>query len=366
MLHSVLGTDYQLENGIHVHRWTDGKTSTSHFGFNPDSSKRFMSVLQNVDSDKLKINIKFKGSIYYQLKDLEWYLDQGATLFSSQLSADKKEQMNSFREQLIGIIQALEQCGLSFVATESDYDKLNDNEKNTLLALPNFMNAEHDESEKQQIGKPGVVNFWEYKLILFRLSTGDGKFKWINPFAKNRFMGKLAICEEGEEPDIENAPVLSLFMLFGKEVLRRYANTDYEQVYESLTSSDTTPSVINFALNAQCYLISVFDEDETNSEALNIAHRFGDWIKENFDTDTVVLNCLDLNRIQIEKRENKTLTLTDFRRLDNISKSEDITHRFAAFTLLEEYDKAEQCLIEMNVDTLESLKTYPEYFLYAK
>ena len=68
------------------------------------------------------------------------------------------EQMNSFREQLIKVIQALEQCSLSFIAADVDYDKLNDNEKNTLLALPNFMNDEHDESEKQQIGKPGVVN----------------------------------------------------------------------------------------------------------------------------------------------------------------------------------------------------------------
>jgi hypothetical protein len=107
----------------------------------------------------------------------------------------------------------------------------------------------------------------------------------------------------------------------------------------------------------------VFDEDETNTRVLDVAYRFGEWIIDNFEANALLL---DLNRIQIEKRQNKLLKITDIQKLDIISKNDDIVHKFAALTLLDEPDKAKQCLKEMDSSTRKLLETWPIYTLYEK
>jgi hypothetical protein len=108
----------------------------------------------------------------------------------------------------------------------------------------------------------------------------------------------------------------------------------------------------------------VFDADEENTEALEISNRYGEWIKNNYDMSETISDCLTLNRIQIEKRQSKFFSIADLRLLENISKSNDITHKCAAFILLEDWAKAKQCLDEMDDVTKKRFESYPEYFLF--
>jgi len=349
-----LGEDLpSLVKGVNISRVATGDGMKIYFGANPDVFNR--SIVLNFDTNE--INVTISGTLQQQLTDIDFVLKDD--LFLTLPSRDRTR-FTELYDFLLRIKTAWERCGMN---ADIDYSGLSANERNQLLNLVSLLSDEFDDSEPQGgiLKQFRIFNVLDKKILLHKKHSSSGKFMWANPY---EIFPKSWVTESNEngEPCVESAVVISTYLLCNKIVFAQYSNTDYDKVYQALIESEMPKFVIEqCVLKTQCSLISAYDVDSENKAVLDVAILFGDWLSENTSTDK---DCLFLNKLQILKRREGCLPPTAYEEIVKLSKSNNCSIQFAAYTLLDNPSKACEFLQQLEENEKDALMSTPIYYLY--
>lgn len=336
--------------------------------------KKEMSYIQIGKSLSIKINeemqeatfdIKMKGSLRNRIRDLEFIISMvenheltinGATI-----------KINSFENELIDELRKLfkywddvkRMLDVLGVKEDLDCDQLSDNDfKN----IKNFVNTV---LYNKEIGFPNVTENLYYgifeisnlEILLWYEKQSSGNYKIQNYFNHR----DIVFFENGNKNPID----ISQFLLLRKLDFSHVSNLDCDKVVEDLKDRPVTSmssEMMNFlALD----IITGYDKQEKKDDTLlALADRIYDILEKNpagADKDIIILN-----KLQIIKRR-RDITTDEIVQLALLKEeSKPLAIRCGAYILLDEFEKAKECLNAMKSKDKEEFIKYPIYSLYAK
>jgi hypothetical protein len=357
-----VGDSRMIDENIWATNLSNGNNNvTIHIGSNTAFEERSIKILFNKTTGQMNFNIKFKGTLSQQIKDINWVLECEASKKSIPLPAEKKIDFEEYKNSLIRLKDGLSKCGIT---EDIDISKLTDKERRELDFICRAVSYSQIDNEPEKNILFGRFSFSKYKILLYKRTSVDdnSKFDWVNPFVENQKLS-IALSNEADDFEPENGAITSVFMIAQRGEYAKYVNTNYNTVYEFLTSTEINDAVLELLLKVQCHMISAFDDDNTNSEVLELALKFGKWISENTDLDK---DYIYINMLQIFKRQGKQLSSSDYLKLLGLIKSDNYELRFASFTLLEELDNAIYSFNHLIPAVQEFYKNSPIYALFTE
>jgi hypothetical protein len=356
---AFVGNNGKITENIWASHFTNGaNTEVIHIGSNPVFDERSIKMEFNKTTSQANFNIKFQGTLTQQILDIEWLLDSEPVKKVLHISDERKEQYEEYKTALVRIKTSLTKCGIN---EDIDISKLTDKEKNDLAFLC-YSVTDIQDYDKSNNHLFGWFSFSKYKILLYKKQLGEdfSKLIWTNPFAENEKICLMSKNEKGEF-DPRDGAICSIFMLAQRGDYAKFVNTNYDIIYEFLTSTEINDAVLELLLQVQCHMISAFDDDNINTEVLDLALKFGKWIYDNTDLDK---DALLINTIQIQKRKGKQLSSSDCIKLLEFTKSDNYQLKFASFTLFGERDNALAAFSCLIPELQEIYKTMPIYALF--
>lgn len=324
-----------------------------------------LSIKMNKEMQEATFDIKMKGSLCNRIRDLEFIISMvenheitinGATI-----------KINSFENELIDELRKLfkywddvkRMLDVLGVKEDLDCDQLSDNDfKN----IKNFVNTV---LYNKEIGFPNVTENLYYgifeisnlEILLWYEKQSSGNYKIQNYFNHR----DIKFFENGNKNPID----ISQFLLLRKLDFSHVSNLDCDKVVEDLKDRPVTSmssEMMNFlALD----IITGYDKQEKKDDTLlALADRIYDILEKNpagADKDIIILN-----KLQIIKRR-RDITTDEIVQLALLKEeSKPLATRCGAYILLDEFDKAKECLNAMKSKDKEEFIKYPIYSLYAK
>lgn len=290
-----------------------------------------------------QITIDLKGTINQRLIDLE---------FAIEILKMKNDEIELVYKNLIAKRKLFDEIGLNH---DIDIIKLTDNDYEILKLIEYGIN---DGIELKSSNSLQTIEVAEYKCLFYISPLKDTKYKLLNPY-KNHITFPVQEREKDSGYIIDSLTI-PLFFIREKCLFYKYSNTDYNAIYEILTSMEITPYLIKYALNIQLKMIEAFDDNHADNEVLELALRFGEWLKDKTNIDK---DYLTINRIQILSRMEK-IQSSDYVELGAFTKSSNNGLRFATYVLLKDKKNASKELEEMDVELRSDFEKFPIYTLF--
>lgn len=336
--------------------------------------KKEMTYIQIGKSLSIKIDeemkegtfdIKIKGSLHNRIRDLGFIISlaenrevtiNGATIKIHPVENENVDELRKFYMYWSDVKQMLDVLG---VKEDLDCDQLSDNDfKN----IQNFVNAV---LYNKEIGFPNVTENLYYgifeisnlKILLWYEKQSSGNYKIQNYFNHR----DIVAFENGNKNPID----ISQFLLLRQLDFSHVSNLDCDKVVEDLKDRPVTSmssEMMNFlALD----IITGYDKQEKKDDALlALADRIYDILEKNpigIDKDII-----SLNKLQIIKRRRE-ITTDEIVQLALLKEeSKPLATRCGAYILLDEFEKAKECLNAMKSKDKEEFIKYPIYSLYEK
>jgi hypothetical protein len=356
-----VGSNRMIDDYIFSSSLSDGNnTEIFYIGSNHDFSLRSIKMVLNKTTSRIDFDIKPIGTLTQNIYDLNWLLNDDLAQKVIRLPAEKRKEFEEYKNRVIRIKSTLTKCGIT---EDIDISKLTDNEREELEFLYYSVTESQSISESEDY-LFGRFNFSKYKILLYKRPDRPDytKFIWSNPFTEN---DKFVVTSKNDDTESEHKDeaLTSIFMIAQRDVYAKFANTDYNNVFEFLTSTEINDTVLGLLLQEQWHMISAFDDDNTNTEVLELALRFGKWIYDNTDLDK---DYVYINTLQILKRQGKLVSSSDYLKLLELSKNDNNELRFASFTLLGERDNALDSFNFLVPAVQELYKTTPIYNLFTQ
>lgn len=311
------------------------------------------------------IKIKINGNLSERIRDLEFIVSlaeerhitiNGKTMIINPIS---KKQIDEFKELLRywnDVKKMLEALG---VKEELDCDNLTDKDYNN---IHNYVNAILYDKE---IGFPNLTEEYHYGLfaisnlaiLLWCEKQNSGNYKvqnFFNPL-------NIVVFEDNNAEPVN----ISQFALLQQLDFSHVSNLDIDKIVADLKTkpmNDISSEIINsLALD----IISGYDKQEEKDDSLlMLAESIFDILDNNpVGIDEDIIN---LNKLQIIKRRRK-ITVDEIVRLALLKQeSKPLQIRCGAYILLEEFEKANDCLRMMKDNDRERFIKYPIYSLYER
>ena len=324
-----------------------------------------LSIKMNEEMQEATFDIKMKGSLRNRIRDLEFIISMaenheltinGATLKINSFENEMTEELRKRYRYWSDVKQMLDVLG---VKEDLDCDQLSDNDfKN----IKNFVNTV---LYNKEIGFPNVTENLYYgifeisnlEILLWYEKQSSGNYKIQNYFNHR----DIVFFENGNKNPIDISP----FLLLRKLDFSHVSNLDCDKVVEDLKDRPVTSmssEMMNFlALD----IITGYDKQEKKDDTLlALADRIYDILEKNpvgIDKDFV-----SLNKLQIIKRRRE-ITTDEIVQLALLKEeSKPLATRCGAYILLDEFEKAKECLNAMKSKDKEEFIKYPIYSLYAK
>lgn len=311
------------------------------------------------------INIKINGNLSERIRDLQFIVSlieerhmtiNGAIM---EINPINKKQIDKFKELLRywnDVKKMLEALG---VKEELDCDNLTNKDYNNIY---NYVNAVLYDKE---IGFPNLTENYHYGLfaisnlaiLLWCEKQNSGNYKVQNFFNP---LNIVIFDDDNTEP-----VNISQFALLRQLDFSHVSNLDIDRIVEDLKikpMNNMSSEIINsLALD----VISGYDKQKRkDASLLMLAESIFDILENNPEGLDEDINTL--NKLQIIKRRRK-LTVDEIVRLALLKEeSKPIAIRCGACILLEEFEKASDCLRKMKANDREAFIKYPIYSLYER
>lgn len=308
------------------------------------------------------INIKINGNLSERIRDLQFIVSlteerhmtiNGAIM---EINPINRKQIDKFKELLRywnDVKKMLEALG---VKEELDCDNLTNKDYKNIY---NYVNAILYDKE---IGFPNLTENYHYGLfaisnlaiLLWCEKQNSGNYK-----VQNFFNPLNIVVFEDDNSEPVN---ISQFALLQQLDFSHVSNLDIDMIVDDLKTkpiNNISSEIINsLALN----IISGYDKQEEKDDSLlMLAESIFDILENNnagIDEDII-----SLNKLQIIKRRRK-ITVDEIVQLARLKEeSKPLQIRCGAYILLEEFEKADDCLRMMSDNDREQFIKYPIYSL---
>lgn len=311
------------------------------------------------------INIKINGNLSERIRDLEFIVslaeERHITLngITMELNPINKKQIDEFKELLRywnDVKKMLEALGTK---EELDCDNLTNKDYNN---LHNYVNAVLYDKE---IGFPNLTGEYHYGLfaisnlaiLLWCEKQNSGNYK-----VQNFFNPLNIVVFEDDNSEPVN---ISQFALLQQLDFSHVSNLDINRIVDDLKAKPMTNISSEIINSLALDIISGYDKQEEKDDSLlMLAESIFDILENNpvgVDEDII-----SLNKLQIIKRRRK-ITVDEIVQLARLKEeSKPLAIRCASYILLEEFEKAEDCLRMMKTDDRKVFIKYPIYSLYER
>lgn len=336
--------------------------------------KKEMSYIQIGKSLSIKINeemqeatfdIKIKGSLRNRIQDLEFIISMAenheltinrATMKINSIENEMTEELRKRYRYWSDVKQMLDVLG---VKEDLDCDQLSDNDFKNIRNFVNTVlyNKEIVFPNMTENLHYGIFKISNLKVLLWYEKQSSGNYK-----IENYFNYKHIVAFEDEN---KNPIEVSQFLILRQLDFSHVSNLDCDKVVKDLKDRPVTSmssEMMNFlALD----IITGYDKQEKKDDALlALADRIYDILEKNpvgIDKDFV-----SLNKLQIIKRRRE-ITTDEIVQLALLKEeSKPLATRCGAYILLDEFEKAKECLNAMKSKDKEEFIKYPIYSLYVK
>ena len=336
--------------------------------------KKEMSYIQIGKSLSIKINeemqeatfdIKIKGSLRNRIRDLEFIISMAenheltinrATMKINSIENEMTEELRKRYRYWSDVKQMLDVLG---VKEDLDCDQLSDNDFKNIRNFVNTVlyNKEIVFPNMTENLHYGIFKISNLKVLLWYEKQSSGNYK-----IENYFNYKHIVAFEDEN---KNPIEVSQFLILRQLDFSHVSNLDCDKVVKDLKDRPVTSmssEMMNFlALD----IITGYDKQEKKDDALlALADRIYDILEKNpagADKDIIILN-----KLQIIKRR-RDITTDEIVQLALLKEeSKPLATRCGAYILLDEFDKAKECLNAMKSKDKEEFIKYPIYSLYEK